>query len=243
MSYLTDAQLADIQTFVDNTEARLWDMGLTLSVDGDLANWVQHMRQAPGTLRVAATHDPAYSHVHPGNAFWARFENNAGSIIACIAHKVVVTDNLLDEVRSHRLFFNRQPILRHYPVALCVVEDVPTLSGHIGYTGGLWVHPDYRGREISGIMARLCRNLSVRHFYIDWNVGFIADTPSRTKMGLEGYGMAHSTPLLKGVFPLSGENRDMQMFYMSKEEMLSQIRRENQSSMKSGVGGVRGETP
>ena len=151
--------------------------------------------------------------------------------------------NLLDEVRSHRIFFNRKPILHHYPVVLCVDEEVPILSGHVGYTGGLWVHPDYRGRSISGIIARLCRNLSVHHFLIDWNVGFIADTPSRRNMGLEGYGMAHCAPLLKGTFPLSGEQRDMQMFYMSKEEILAQIAAENQSATNSGAGVTSGETP
>lgn len=242
-TYLTDTELAEVQTFVDNTEERLSKLGLTLNVDGDLANWVQHMRQAPGTLRIAATHDPSYSYVHPGNAFWAWFENSTGQIVACIAHKVIVTDNLLDEVRSHRIFFNRRPILKHYPVDLCVLKDVPKLSGHVGYTGGLWVHPEYRGQEISGIIARVCRNLSVRHFFIDWNVGFIADTPSRKKMGLEGYGMAHSTPLLKGVFPLSGEKRDMQMFYMSKDEILAQICAENHFGTNNGAGGTIGETP
>lgn len=243
MSYLTDDELAEIQTFVDRTEATLSDMGLSLGVDSDLERWVRHMRQAPGTLRVAATHDPEFSDVHPGNAFWAWFENRLGQIVSCIAHKVIVTDNLLDEVRSHRIFFNRRPILHHYPVQLCVGEEVPTLSGHVGYTGGLWVHPDYRGRSISGLLARTCRNLSVRHFHIDWNVGFIADTPSRRKMGLEGYGMAHSTPLLKGIFPLSGEQREMQMFYMSKEEILAQIAAENQSATYNRDGGTSGETP
>lgn len=243
MAYLTDCELTEIQSFIDRTEATLSDMGLSLDVDGDLSGWVQHMRQAPGTLRVAATHDPQYSDIHPGNAFWAWFENQSGQIVSCIAHKVIVTENLLDEVRSHRIFFNRKPILHHYPVQLCVGKEVPTLSGHIGYTGGLWVHPDYRGQSISGIIARLCRNLSVRHFFIDWNVGFIADTPSRRRMGLEGYGMAHCTPLLRGKFPLSGELRDMQMFYMSKEEILAQITAENQSATKSVVGSLSGEMP
>lgn len=243
MPYLTDDELAEVQTFVDRTEAQLSRMGLAIGVDGDLSNWVRHMRQAPGTLRVAATHDPTHCHVHPGNAFWAWFENRTGQIVACIAHKVVETDNLLDEVRSHRLFFNRKPILRHYPVKLCVGDDVPVLAGHIGYTGGLWVHPDYRGRAIGGIMARLCRNLSVRHFHIDWNVGLIADTPARRRMGLEGYGMAHCTPLLKGTFPLSGEQRDMQMFYMSKSEILAQIAAENQSAVRSCVGATNGVMP
>ncbi len=236
MTYLTDNELTEIQTFVDRTEAVLSDMDLSLRVDGDLTKWVRHMRQAPGTLRVAATHDPEYSDIHPGNAFWTWFENRSGQIVSCIAHKVIVTDNLLDEVRSHRIFFNRKPILHHYPVQLCVDEDVPILAGHVGYTGGLWVHPDYRGRSISGIMARVCRNLSVRHFFIDWNVGFIADTPSRREMGLQGYGMAHCTPLLKGTFPLSGEQRDMQMFYMSKDEILAQISAENQSAIDMGFG-------
>lgn len=241
--YLTDTELAEVQTFVDRTEKILAELGLSLLVDSDMTQWVRHMRQAPGTLRVAATHDPEHSHVHPGNAFWARFENAAGHVVACIAHKVIVTENLLDEVRSHRIFFNKVPILHHYPVNLCVEDGVPVLSGHVGYTGGLWVHPDYRGRAISGIVARFCRNLSVRHFNIDWNVGFIADTPSRRQMGLEGYGMAHATPLLKGTFPLSGEQRDMQMFYMSKAEILAQIAAENHRATESSRGVICGETP
>lgn len=218
-------------------------MDLSLRVDSDVECWVRHMRQAPGILRVAATHDLEFSYIHPGDAFWAWFENQLGQIVSCIAHKVIVTDNLLDEVLSHWIFFNRRSILHHYPVQLCVGEEVPTLSGHVGYTDGLWVYPDYRGRSISGLLARVCRNLSVRHFHIDWNVGFIADPPSRKKTGSESYGMAHSTPRFKGAFPLSGEPRDMQIFYMSKGEILAQISAENQSAMYSSDGGTSGGTP
>ncbi len=235
-TYLTDSELAEIQIFIDTTRSHLADQDLTLDVDDDLVNWVAHMRQAPGILNIAATHDPARSNIHSGNAFWGRFENKAGEIVACMAHKVVITENLLDEVRSHRIFFNRRPILEHYPVDLRVESDVPVLSGRVGYGGGLWVHPDYRGRSLSGIMARIMRNLSIRHFFIDWNVSFIADTPSRTRLALEGYGMAHRTPLLKGIFPLYGKPRDMQMFYMSKAEMLAQIIAENQSVRYNGTG-------
>ncbi len=230
-TYLTDAELGEIQTFIDITKSRLAEQDLALDVDDNLSNWVAHMRQAPGILNIAATHDPARSHIHPGNAFWGRFENKSGQIIACMAHKMVITENLIDEVRSHRIFFNRRPILNHYPVDLRVEPDVPVLSGRVGYGGGLWVHPNYRGRSLSGIMARVMRNLSIRHFFIDWNVSFIADTPSRIQMAHEGYGMANRTPLLKGIFPLYGKNRDMQMFYMSKDEMLAQIATENQSGM------------
>jgi hypothetical protein len=242
-TYLSDAELADIQTFIDMTRSRLADLDLTLDVDDDLSNWAAHMRQAPGILNIAATHDPARSNIHPGNAFWGKLENKTGQIIACMAHKVVTTENLIDEVRSHRIFFNRRPILEHYPVDLRIEQDVPLLSGRVGYGGGLWVHPNYRGQSLSGVLARVMRNLSIRHFNINWNVSFIADTPSRTRMALEGYGMAHRTPLLKGIFPLYGKDRDMQMFYMSKDEMLSQIAMENQSAIYNGAGSMSGLNP
>ncbi len=131
MAYLSDTQLAHVQTFFDTAEARLSEIGLTLDVDDDLSNWVGHMKQSPGILNVAATHDPAFSYIHPGNAFWMRFENASGRIVACIAHKVVVTENLIDEVRSHRIFFDRRPILHHYPVNMCIDANVPQLSGRI----------------------------------------------------------------------------------------------------------------
>ena len=69
--------------------------------------------------------------------------------------------------------------------------------------------------------------LSLRHFDIDWSISLVRDTPRRTAMIHNTYGLAHSTSLTRGYYPPYGYDLDMQMSYMNREEMLQQVRAEN----------------
>ncbi len=238
MATLTDDELAEIQEFVDLTAEQLSFLGLEIGVDDDLTNWAQFLNTMPATHGVTTTHDPELSYVHPGNSFWIYFQDKAGDIFACGAHKVVDTDDFIDEVRTHRIFFGRRPILQHYPVGLISDSDLPEISGRVGLGGGLWVHPDrrkrVRGISLSGLMSPLTRALSLRHFMIDWFTGFMLNTANRQKLGTGGFGISHTTALLSGTYPPHGMHRDIQLLYMDRTEIMEQIVVANQSFREVG---------
>jgi hypothetical protein len=235
---LTDGDLMEIQTFIDRARDDLDRRGLTLEVDSDLSNWVKLIRSAPGRTVIASTHDPSRSFVHPGNSFWIivrerdrrfidRLLRRDRPVVACLCHRVVETENIAEEVKTHRLFFDRKPILDYRPVNVVMDEGTPVIGGKVGLAGGFWVHPRYRGSKLSNIVSRVTRVLSLRHFDIDWSISLVRDTPRRKAMIHSTYGLAHSTSIIRGYYPPYGYDLDMQMSYMHRDEILDQVRAEN----------------
>lgn len=238
MSRLTDDDLIQIQTFIDNARAELDKRKLTLEVDSDLSKWVSLITRAPGHTVIASTHDPQRSYVHPGNSFWIiirerdrrlidRVLRRDHPVVACLCHRVITTHDIADEVRTHRLFFDRKPILDYRPVNVVIEDSAPVIGGKVGLAGGFWVHPRYRGSKLSNIVSRVTRVLSLRHFDIDWSISLVRDTPRRKAMIHNTYGLAHSTSITRGYYPPYGYDLDMQMSYMHRDEILDQVRSEN----------------
>lgn len=242
MSRLTDNDLIEIQTFIDRAKEELDRRGLMLEVDSDLSNWVRLMKNAPGKLVVASTHDPSQSHLHPGNSFWIiirernqrlidRMLCREKHVVACLCHRVIKTESIGEEIRTHRLFFDRKPILDYHPVNVVLGDNVPVIGGKVGLAGGFWVHPKYRGSKLSNIVSRVTRVLSLRHFDIDWSISLVRDTPRRKAMIHNTYGLAHSVSITRGYYPPYGHDLDMQMSYMHRDEIMDQVRNENAAEL------------
>lgn len=242
MTRLTDNDLMEIQTFIDRARAELDRRRLVLEVDTDLSKWVKLLSNAPGKGSVSSTHDPAQSYVHPGNAFWVivrerdhrlidRLLRRERPIIACLCHRVVQTENILDEMRTHRLFFNRTPILDYRPMDIVADPAAPVIGGKVGLAGGFWVHPRYRGTKLSNIVSRVTRLLSLRHFDIDWSISLLKDTARRKAMIHNTYGLSHSMSVSRGYYPPYGYDLDIQMSFMHRDEMLEQVRMENAAAL------------
>ena len=155
MSRLTDEEFLVIQEFIDRSRAELDRRGFTIEIDSDLSKWVRLMRRIPGNLDIASTHDPSKTYIHPANAFWviirerdqklmARLMRREPTIVACLCYRIVETDNIAEEIRTQRLFFDRKPILDFHPVELVEPDKLPVIGGKVGLAGGFWVHPKLR---------------------------------------------------------------------------------------------------
>lgn len=252
MARLSDEDLREIQLSVDRALTELQRRRLTLEVDSDLSKWVELMRHAPGGIDIASTHDPAKSYVHPGNAFWVVVREREQSvlrrllhrnlpIVACLCYRVIETENIAEDIRTQRLFFDRKPILDFHPVEIVKSDNLPVVSGKVGIAGGFWVHPDHRGTKLSNIVSRLTRILSVRHFENDWHVSLVRDTTRRKAMIHNTYGVSHSVSITRGYYPPYGREYDMQMSYMHRDEMLRRVRQENADATKEEVVMPAGE--
>jgi len=253
VSRLTDDELIEIQTFIDRARADLDSRGLTLEVDSDLSKWVELISHAPGKVVVASTHDPSKTYLHPGNSFWIlvrerdqrfvdRLLRRERPVVACLCHRVIQTDNIANEIRTHRLFFDRKPNLDFRPVNVALGENTPVIGGKVGLAGGFWIHPRHRGSKLSNIVSRVTRVLSLRHFDIDWSISLVRDTLRRKAMIHDTYGLAHSVSVTRGYYPPYGYDLDMQMSYMHRDEILDQVRSENaaaygESPDRSAVAG------
>lgn len=247
MSRLTDEEILEVQKFVDRAKAQFAERHLVLEVDTDLSNWVNYAARASKDhkgLQSPITHDPRASNVHPGNSFWvaarektrpwwAKLIGRERLVAGCAAHKVIETENIFEEIRTQRIYSDKVPRLDFKPVTIVATENAPIISGKVGFTGGFWIHPKYRGAAISGTLSRLVRLLSIRHFDIDWSMNFARDTSDRTAMFNQSYGFPNAISVTKGYYPPYNTDLDMQMNYIHRDEILQQLREENDEADKA----------
>jgi hypothetical protein len=153
-------------------------------------------------------------------------------IVACLCHRVIETEDILEEIRTHHLFFDKKPNLDFRPVNIVASDNMPAIGGRVGFGGGFWVHPKYRGDKVSNILSRLTRVLSLRHFAIDWAIVFVKDTDRRKLMIEHTVGFPNSISLIKGYYPPYGIDYDIQMGYMHRDEIIRQVFEENWAAAK-----------
>jgi hypothetical protein len=221
MDFLLDEELIETQTIIDNSIHSFTDLGLSVEVGDDFETWMAYMEGVPDPLGVSATFNPNISDIKTGTAFWVALKDSVGGIAACHAHRVIETAEFTEEVRTWRLF-SRTPRLDWQPVHLHKEARSIGISGKVGFGGGLWVHPKWRGAAISGVLSRFSRNLSLRHFGIDWYVGLMVDKVGFDHLGLAVFGLAHNAMLMSGLYPGRNKRMDIQLLYISREEIIRQ---------------------
>lgn len=222
MPNLTVDEMISIQDLIDKLQTDISNLGLSFHVDDNLVRWKSLIEGAQGGTRVSKAMDPTINDLRPGNSFWVYLENDKAEIVSCQADRFIESEDFVQEfICTHRLFGDRLPTIDFYPLQL--QEAVPVLSGRINFAGGTWVRPDHRGQGLSGLMSRMARMLALRHFEIDYHLGFIEATDSRRRYGKDGLGLKHRRHLLSGRYP--GRDRDMNMdiHWISREDILAQI--------------------
>ncbi len=220
-----DHDLTDIQQHIDHTCAYLASRGLTLDVSSDMRAFKEFLLKQEQTHGVPSTHDPDRTYLHPENCFCTYLSTGDGRIVACHAQRLFVTDDFIEACRTHTVFENLVPVLEHYNLQLYDDARMIRIAGRVLIGGGLWIHPEWRGGSLL-MFSRMDRALALRHFHLDWVVGFMHRTDRRRNMGLKGLSYAHAVPLLRGLYPPHGRKRDIQLVFSSREELLAEIRQE-----------------
>ena len=222
MTRLTVTEMTTIQESIDRKLEHISTLDLTFHIDDDLRKWKDHIEAAPSGTGASKTLDPAINDVRPGNSFWIYLKDTEDRIVTCQANRFVETDDFVEEyVCTHRFFGDRFPTLHYFPVQLC--ESVPVIRGRIGFAAGTWVHPDFRGKGLSGLASRMGRMLALRHFLIDYFLGFIEATGRRRQYGANGLGMKNRRHLLTGRYPGRDSEMNVDIYWMHRGELMTQI--------------------
>lgn len=238
MARFTDRQLELLQAYVDKTVTAFASAGLVFSVESELAAWADTMRNAPSITAVSPSFDPEHSWLTPANSFWVCLRDDSGKAVGCICSRLFETDDMMQIIRSYRLFFDRKPVLDLRPLRLVAPDDVPIMSGRVGYTGGYWLHPDWRGRGLSRLLPRINRALALRHFDLDWLFSLGRDTERWARVAREDLAMPNRFSCFDGYFPGRGENGKYAVFYADRGDLLSVIRADLGGDIGIDTGGA-----
>lgn len=218
MSILTKEQFDKTQAYIDYWRAQLQSIGLNITPHDNLEEWKALIASAPGAPSLSKPFDLSHSYIQPGDAFWFSLDDASNQQIACVGARVFETQDFIqDYVTTYLLYGNRLPRLEAEPYEF--VGTLPIITGRIGYGGGSWVHPDWRGRDLSVVTSKLGRVLAVRHLRADAYTCFIKT--ARKPWSTQTLGWPHRRALTTGYHPGRDnyiENGDFLWTY--KEEII-----------------------
>jgi hypothetical protein len=152
--------------------------GITLSF-GTLEDLVALNRRHSDTWRpLLPIFDPAYGGTDDGNSFAILGRNRAGDVVATQAARLYpwTKTTFAAEAASLGLFY-ADPERHRLPNERIAVTapSAERVTGRVTYSGGVWFHPDYRGRFLTAILPRISRAIAFTRWYTDVTTTIMAE--------------------------------------------------------------------
>ena len=194
--------------------------GFRVSLNFDLGSWASLLRGAPSILVVNPTFDPERSQVEPGAGFWIGINDDHGPA-ACIADRLFVTDNFLDEMRSGRLWSSTPG--DEDRAELLGTLDAIHYPGRVGHAGGLWIHPRARKAGLSWLLPRLARAFSVINWNVDRHCGIILSGLYGSGMGKQAYGFPEAHLCIDGYCPPFRRSEQLLVVHITRDQIIEQL--------------------
>lgn len=215
------AVAATLNEFLKVSTEWLDQRGLTLDYNTDISSWVRHMRTAVHSDGINPTFDPAHSPVSAQNSYWLDIRDRDGSTVACIAVRMIYTADFSRHISSLRLWFDPPPPEVKQSLDLVLPAETPIISGRVAHYGGHWVHPNWRGREIPGLLLPLAKILTLDLFRSDWDTGIVFSKNAVRKSLVDSYGFANTVFCCSGYFPPANRDDTLFLAYSSRAQTLS----------------------
>lgn len=222
MNVLDEKELSKFSTFFDREIGTADAIGLKIEIGDDLRDWKRLMHKVGADYGAAQTLDPSLNWLNPENSFWLFTNDRFGNPVSCHANRIIETSDFVRQwLINHRLFGNRPKLPNYYK--LDVQEDLPLFRGRMNWGGGGWVHPDWRGKNIAGLMSRMCRAFAVQHFDVDYYIGFIEASMKRRSYGEHRQGLSNRQFALSGRYPGRPTKYGLDLYWMHRDEIIEQV--------------------
>jgi hypothetical protein len=167
-------------------------MGIRLRLRYDFAELLFMNKQqiARGNwYRLPDNFNPEYSALSPENSYWISGEDESGEIVLTQAGRIYYWPESTLEQEVRMMFY-----AGHEGGQGCTVTApaAKSITGVVFCAGSHWIRPDFRGRRLSHLLARLGRAYAVSRWPVDWGMALVA--PVLVEKGVaEGYGYKHGS--------------------------------------------------
>jgi hypothetical protein len=186
---LRPEDFAVCEAFIELMWEKLEAAGVTVEAGTNFAEFVKLRAAASPDTPINPTYDPSRVRVSLRNAFWFRaVDSTTGETVAMIAHRVFDTADLFTDLTALRLWHDGPG-----PAEPCVFRALDLnvargIAGRVAHSGGLWIRPDWRKRNLSGYLDHLGRAMMIRNFWFDYMTGLIPEKLAATGIGIRQYG-------------------------------------------------------
>ncbi len=212
-----------IDSYIQKIIADLEDGGFSIFLEPDMADWVRFIAAAPKNAGVNPTFDPRHHRLTAADGcYWLRVMH-AQRAVACIAfRRFSAPDGWIALLASNRIWSEYLMPLAPPGIVHPAAQDY---RGEIGHHGGLWVHPDFRGRHLPYYLTHLVRARSLASFAVDHHCGIVFEGLKQSGLPVrqDGYEYERVDASLEGFLQPVGRTSRMFTTHISREGMLRQV--------------------
>jgi hypothetical protein len=223
MTPLTNEEFATVQRFCQLMSEKIAAVGLDVFVESNFRDYIQLRRRMSPDYIHNPTYDPGHSGLSLLNAFWLRAVDSDGRTAAMIAERIFDSDDFFADFRTMRIWHDRP----EEATGVVRIDSKPSvvLSGRIGHTGGLWIEPAFRKKNLSGLLDHLARGLLLKNFWFDHITAVITESLAATGIGNKQYGWGEPDGRLSFDFFAGGPLTTVGFYHASRADSLRRMER------------------
>ena len=193
-------------------------------------------------FKLVNMYNPAYCDLSPENSYWISGENEKGDIVLTQAGRIYYWPETSLAEEAHSMFYAGRG-----EGQLCNVTAPAAgrIGGVVFCPGSHWIRPDFRGRQLSHLLARLGRAYAMSRWPVDWAIALVA--PLLVEKGVSaGYGYKHAS---RSIFYPDSPWGDLEVVlaYLSQSEAYQDIAeylgKEFSGSMTEGLSTASAPRP
>jgi hypothetical protein len=194
--------------------ARDHGVRLRIRYDFDELVYVNKQQVTAGTwFPLVNMFDPQYCDLNRENSYWICGENDAGEVVLTQAGRIYSWPDTNLEEQARLMFYGGRETGQKCQITADIAHEI---GGVVFCAGSHWIHPDFRGHQLSELTARLGRAYAAARWPIEWAIALI--TPALVKKGVaRGYGYKHTS---RSVFYPGSYLGDLELViaYLSADE-------------------------
>lgn len=150
--------------------------------------------------------DARLAHIPEDMSYCLLGRNARGQIVCCQGGRIYDLNgrSLADIVKDQSFFYGDggKPT-KGQPVCAITAPGAAAITGRFVYSGALWVHPDWRGQRLAGILPRISRAYALARWNTAFTVAFVSQKIANSPL-LRMYGYQNVEPGVRIENPKSG---------------------------------------
>jgi hypothetical protein len=211
--------------FVLQGDRAVRDVGMRLRIRHDFDDLVYINKQLVAErlwYPLINMFDPQYTELRPEDSFWLSGEDDSGNIVLTWAARVFYWPDTTLADHIGIMLCDKMDRPRSATLTAEAARGLQEISGAVFWGGSLWIHPDFRHRQLSPLVGRLGRAFAVSRWPLDWVMCLVEH--KTVKAGLAaGYGYRH---MIRGIFfPGSQFKDEVFAVYLSVNEAYADFSR------------------